>query len=35
LHQVVGKNVLNKIRSMKIIFDELFFKYLNCNLTVL
>jgi hypothetical protein len=27
LHQVVEKNVLNKMRSMKTIFGELFFKY--------
>jgi hypothetical protein len=27
LHQVVWKNVLNKTRSMKTIFGELFFKY--------
>jgi hypothetical protein len=27
LHQVVGTNVLNKMRSMKTIFGKLFFKY--------
>jgi hypothetical protein len=27
LHQVVGKNVLNKMRSMKTIFGDFFFKY--------
>jgi hypothetical protein len=27
LHQVVGKNVVNKMRSMKTIFGDFFFKY--------
>ena len=35
LHQVVGKNVLNKTRSIKTIFDELFFQVCNCNITIL